>query len=122
MGQIAVPEWLRKTPRKQGLGVRSRTIAFFLAPAFLFYAVLVIYPLIYNLYLGFFTTKAAGGRVFDQWVGLENFRRILTDDPTFVESATHSLIWAISSVLIEIPVGIFLAIVLSRFKPLRRFF
>lgn len=122
MSQIALPRWWPKRPPKRGLKVSGRTIALFLAPALFFYLTLVIYPLIYNLYLGFFTTKAAEGHVFDQWVGFENFRRILTVDPTFREAAAHSLIWAVSSVLIEIPVGVFLAIVLSRHKPLRRFF
>jgi ABC-type sugar transport system permease subunit len=114
--------WLRRGKGKRGLGVSRWTIAFFLAPALFFYLALVMYPLVYNLYLGFFTTKAANGRVFDQWVGIQNFQRILTDDPTFQESVAHSFIWAISSVLIEVPLGVLLAVVLSRFKPLRRFF
>jgi ABC-type sugar transport system permease subunit len=122
MSQMDTLSQIRPGRKRNGLTAGPFTIFLFLAPALFFYVTLVVYPLVYNLYLSFFQTKAAGGRVFDVWVGFDNFRRILTDDPTFKAGATHSLIWAVAGVGVEIPLGVFLAIVLSRHKPLRRFF
>jgi multiple sugar transport system permease protein/raffinose/stachyose/melibiose transport system permease protein len=119
-------EALRKkavsTGEKGIMKVRGGVIALFLAPATLFYTVLVIYPLVYNFYLSFLRIRAVEGTIVEQWVGLRHFERIFFDDPVFIQAAGNSLTWAVASALIEIPVGVLLAIVLSRLKFLVRFF
>jgi ABC-type sugar transport system permease subunit len=107
---------------KGTMKVSGRTVLLFLGPAMLFYLSLVIYPLIYNLYLGFFRIRPVEGKIVETWMGLDQFRRILFEDPIFRQAAGNSLTWAVLSVGIEIPLAIFLAVVLSGRLPIKKFF
>ncbi|MGW6912921.1 carbohydrate ABC transporter permease [Kitasatospora sp. NPDC054939] len=74
--QPAPPPGRSREPRSR----RPRHGAFgysFIAPFLLVFAVGIIAPLVYAAYLSLFQDRLVGGTVF---VGLENYRRALTDD------------------------------------------
>ncbi len=48
-----------------------------------------------------------------EWMGLENFDKMLTDDPLFWKSLSVTTIYAVVSVPLQIAVGLFLAILLN---------
>ena len=53
------------------------TIALFLAPAFALFLVFLVYPIFRSLYYSLFNWNGLGPAV--DFVGLDNFRQILTD-------------------------------------------
>jgi ABC-type sugar transport system permease subunit len=101
------PTWNRKRLRY------LNTAAMFLAPALVFYLLLIVYPLFQSLLFGFFKVDILGGQASYQFVGLENYRALM-DDSVFWASAKNTLIWAISSPFLEIPIGLLLALYLQR--------
>ena len=67
----------------QGGGGFSWSVLLFLGPAALFLLVFLVYPTIYTLFLSF--NRGRNGE-FTEWVGLDNWVRLLTNDPNFLPS------------------------------------
>jgi multiple sugar transport system permease protein/raffinose/stachyose/melibiose transport system permease protein len=57
-----------------------------------------------------------------EFVGLQHYAEILTEDDTFILAAKHSLAWGFVSPLLEIPLGLLLAFILYSRVPFGRFF
>ncbi len=102
------------------VGSRSRTnrnlrawgvAGLFMAPALLLYAVFVLFPIVqaarYSLY------DWNGLEPLDQFVGLANFERALTD-PVFLGAVSHNAFIVILSLAVQIPFAIGLALMLNR--------
>lgn len=92
----------------------------FLSPYFLLTAVFFVYPLIYAVILSFYFKN---GPSFGKFVGLSNYRDILTD-PDFHTAIVNTVIFAACSVFIQLPLSLGLAMMLNarndRFKSLFR--
>ena len=106
--------WTRKRLRY------LNTAALFLTPALLFYLLFIVYPLLQSLVFGFYKVDILGGEATYQFVGLDNFRAVM-DDEVFWRSARNTLVWALSSPFLEIPVGLLLALYLQRGTQLTKF-
>lgn len=90
---------------------RGRRIGWaFLAPAFLAIAIVAIYPLIYTVVVSF--SESSLGRPFAEWVGLDNFVKVLSDGVT-VPSLGRSLVFAIPSALLALVIGFVIALSLD---------
>jgi raffinose/stachyose/melibiose transport system permease protein len=102
------------------VGSRSRTnrhlrawgvAGLFMLPALLLYAVFVLFPILqaarYSLY------DWNGLEPLDQFVGLANFERALTD-PVFLGAVSHNAFIVILSLAVQIPFAIGLALMLNR--------
>jgi multiple sugar transport system permease protein/raffinose/stachyose/melibiose transport system permease protein len=89
------------------------TAALFLTPALLFYALLIVFPLLQSLVFGFFKVDILGGEATYEFVGLDNYRAVI-DDAVFWKAAANTLVWATVSPLLEIPAGLLLALYLQR--------
>lgn len=95
----------------------------YLIPAFLVLAVIVFYPLIYQVIISFtnFETKhlRLGLASPDlKFVGLENYVKIITgglpvQNWDFVRVLTYNLFWAITNVAIHVPIGVLIAVLLN---------
>lgn len=85
-------------------------IAIGLAPALLFYLVLVITPIIRSFFYGFFDWNGLSAPVSN---GLQNFREILTDG-VFWLSFKNNILIVLASVFGQVPIGLILAIILNR--------
>jgi ABC-type sugar transport system permease subunit len=92
---------------------RDRYIAIitFLLPAVLLYAVFFLLPMAQAFYMALF--KWRGFSQNKDFVGLENFRILLTNDPVFWKALNHNFIFMVASLLIIIPVALFIASALS---------
>ena len=83
----------------------------FVAPALLFLAALMAYPLLSTVVLSLFRYEIIGSeKVF---VGLENFIQ-LAADPVFHIAAKNAVLFLVVSVLVQLPVGLVLAAMLDR--------
>ncbi len=92
----------------------------FLSPYFLLTAVFFLYPLLYAAILSFYYTSGPSHRTF---VGLSNYRFVFTD-PDFHNAILNTVIFALCSVVIQLPLSLGLAMMLNarndRFKSLFR--
>ena len=87
-------------------------IIVFLAPAVIIYTMFMVYPLIDSLKLSFFS-KIEGSEVF---VGLKNFSQLLNDPnwkPRFWGAMKNNLIFFIIHMVVQNPLGLALAALIS---------
>lgn len=83
----------------------------FIAPGFLIYTVLLLLPIFGSAYLGLFQWNGIKGATMT-FVGLNNFVEVLTDT-AFWHSVKNIIWWMILTFLIQLPVGLLLAFMLS---------
>jgi ABC-type sugar transport system permease subunit len=109
-----------RTPRRKHPGHRRHWAPLgFLTPYFLVSAVFFVYPLIYATFLAFQHTNGAKSRAF---VGLANFKYVLTDDD-FHRALRNTIVFTICSICIQLPLSLGLALMLNaRQDKLKGFF
>lgn len=108
--------------RNQGVRVRRErliTIVIFLLPAAVLYSMLVIYPVFQAAHHGFYKWNGLGPMT--NFVGLENYARILSDE-IFHQAISHNLIIIALSLLTQLPLALFCAILVGRRMRGRAFF
>jgi raffinose/stachyose/melibiose transport system permease protein len=93
------------------LRVSKFTIALFVLPCLLLYVCLVFVPIVVSFYNGLLDWNGIGESRF---VGLDNFKRLLLDDPVFWPAVRRTLNFALFS-MAEIPVALVVAILLNRY-------
>ncbi|MCK9547202.1 MAG: sugar ABC transporter permease, partial [Sphaerochaeta sp.] len=98
----------------------SRTAYFCLAPSIIGLVFLTYLPLISVCVLGFFKWgKGAPDPIF---VGFENYRRLFTTDPYFIDSLKVTLTFSLLSVVMSMVYSLFIAMLLNRKVKGRLFF
>ena len=117
----AVPDILKL---RRGTGTPRRiqdnlTIALFLLPALILFFIFVLYPIIQSVYYSMFNWKGFGPAV--DFVGVENFKKILTDR-VFLIALRNGLLIVTFSLLFQLPLSMFLAVMVARDLPGRAFF
>ncbi|MFD6100626.1 ABC transporter permease subunit [Nocardiopsis flavescens] len=83
--------------------------ALFLLPALLFLAVFLAYPAVYSLVRSFFDGPG------DQFVGLDNYQRMFTDDRTFT-AIRNTGIWVLVAPALVTGLGLILAVLTERIR------
>lgn len=78
----------------------------FIAPALILFAIFTFIPLFASLYLSFTDYNVIHA---PHWVGLDNFRALLTQDPRFWKAFRNTVLYVIGVV----PTGISLALILA---------
>ncbi len=97
---------------RRGRSMRKRLeIAAFVGPALLLYAAFVLLPMGMAGYYGFFDWNGLGP--LDDFVGFDNYRQALSDQ-VFRGALQHNVILIVLSLLIQLPVGLGLALLLNR--------
>jgi raffinose/stachyose/melibiose transport system permease protein len=96
-----------------------RTIALFLTPAFIFYFLFIIFPILQAIYVSFFQWKGFG--VPTNFVGLENYTQIL-GDKYFIRGIINALLIVVLSIGVQLPLALSLALMVGRRLPGRAFF
>ncbi|UOQ48334.1 sugar ABC transporter permease [Gracilibacillus caseinilyticus] len=81
----------------------------YISPFFILFAVFGLFPILFSFYLGFHKWNGLGEM---EYVGLQNFKWILTD-PIFWKSLSNTLIMWVLGTLPQIIVGIVLAYALN---------
>ncbi len=87
------------------------TIVLFLAPAVLLFLVFVVYPIVRSVYFSLFNWNGFGPAV--DFVGLENYRRILSDT-IFHKAVRNGFVIVIMSLVIQLPLALALALMVGR--------
>jgi len=97
----------------------SLTIFLFLAPAFVLFLVFLIYPIFRSTYYSLFNWNGLGPAV--RFVGLNNFKQILTDQ-VFLKGIVNCVVIVVLSLAVQLPLALGLAIMVGRNLPGRAFF
>jgi raffinose/stachyose/melibiose transport system permease protein len=82
----------------------------FLSPAIAIYVFVMIFPMFYSLYLTFHDIS---GPVIE-YVGLQNYRTLLFNDPIFWLSLKNNAIWLLLALTIPVSLGLILAEVMNK--------
>ncbi|MCU6712094.1 sugar ABC transporter permease [Paenibacillus sp. J5C_2022] len=94
------------------LKVSKWTIAAFVLPLLLLYVTLVFVPIVVSFYNGLLDWNGIGKSTF---VGLDNFRRMLTGDDVFWPAVGRTFLLAGFSMLVQLPIALLVAILISRY-------
>ena len=85
------------------------------APSLGVIGLLIIYPILYNMYLSFFDVKLTGDKFF---IGLTNYEKLLTDS-AFYSSVITTIIFLLGTVIGSTLVGLFVALLMDLQFPFR---
>ena len=105
-----------RSPRR---GQDYVTIALFLLPAVILFALFLIYPIFRSAYYSLFNWNGLGPAT--RFVGLNNFKQILTDQ-VFLKAIENCIIIVVLSLAVQLPLALMLAIMVGRDLPGRAFF
>ncbi|MFF0343686.1 carbohydrate ABC transporter permease [Kribbella sp. NPDC004875] len=83
----------------------------FISPAIIGLLLFVAYPMVTSLYHSF---TRWNGLTPATWVGLENYKFLFTNDPTFWPSLKVTVLWVVISVPATLLAGLALAVVVNR--------
>ena len=111
-----------KPPVRTGSPRRARdyvTIALFLLPAVILFVLFLIYPIFQSVYYSQFNWNGLGPAT--KFIGLDNFKMILTDQ-VFLKAIGNCLIIVVFSLAVQLPLALLLAIMVGRDLPGRVFF
>ncbi|MGC8862979.1 MAG: carbohydrate ABC transporter permease [Armatimonadota bacterium] len=86
-------------------------IAVFLGPAVVLYAGFLLLPMAQAFYVALFRWR--GVSMSKQFVGVDNFRRLLTGDPIFWQCLWHNLAFLLVSLVVIVPLALFFAAALA---------
>lgn len=85
-----------------------------LAPALFFVAAMALFPLAYSFLLSFRDWKLARSITPGDWVGVENYWYLLTDDPNFLEAVRVTMVFVVSNVLVTLLLALGAALLLHK--------
>jgi raffinose/stachyose/melibiose transport system permease protein len=88
-----------------------------LAPALAVYCVFAVYPMLDVAALSF--VKWNGLTATKQFVGLDNYIQVFTQDPVFWQAVRNTILWTIMSVVFPPAIGFALALALNQSIPNR---
>ncbi len=94
-------------------------ILLFLLPAFFFFFVFQVYPILESAYYSLFNWTGFGPAT--KFIGIENYRQILADE-IFLKALTNGLLLIVLSLGIQLPVALGLALMVGRDLPGRAVF
>jgi len=98
--------------RRLSSNARKRAeIAFFTAPALALLTLFVVVPVVQAV--RYSTYKWNGLGPMDDFVGFDNYTQALTDD-VFTSAVMHNLVIIVLSILIQLPLGLAIALLLNR--------
>jgi multiple sugar transport system permease protein len=111
----AVPAHRRAPARREALWrriARHRADYLYVAPALAVMMLVIAYPVYYTVYLSFFNTPPNLALEDKNFVGFDNYARILGAD-SFHEATVNTLVWTLFSTSIAFVLGFGAAIVLN---------
>ena len=95
--------------------------AWLLAPALTFVAAMALFPLGYSLLLSFREWKLAASQVAGRWLGFDNYKFLLTDDPEFLDAVRATLVFVTADVAVTIGLALGIALLIRRSGRLNSF-
>ena len=102
----------RKSGSLRGALLRDKVAPYlFLLPWLLGFFVITLGPMLYSLYLSFTDYSLLAE---PNWVGVDNYIRMFTNDPKYLDSVRVTLIYVFVSVPLQLAFALLLALVLNR--------
>lgn len=95
---------------------RKKVIMMFLLPAFIVYTLFVVVSVVWAGYYSLFDWSGVGEKNF---LGIQNYIQLFTNDPTFWATVAHTLLYTVICVLIQVFGGLLFAVFLSRVTKIR---
>lgn len=83
----------------------------FVSPALLLMAVFVVWPVVAAVRMSFYHWKGFGP--MDRFVGWRNYELVLGDE-VFTGAVTHNFVIVVASLVVQLPLGLLLAMLLNR--------
>ncbi len=110
-GASATPLAVRRAQSiARALRRRDGVILLFVAPALLLYGVYILYPVVISIWYSLLQWNGIGAARF---IGLDNWARLF-QDATVLGSLRNTLVLLIGSIVVEIPIGLGVALLLQR--------
>jgi alpha-glucoside transport system permease protein len=104
----------------RGGGGFNWSAVLFLGPAALLLILFLVIPMIYTIFLSF--NRGRGGE-FTQWVGLDNWIRLFTEDPNFLRlgippsgALWNNVLWLVFYVSLVVLLGLVIAVMATRVR------
>jgi raffinose/stachyose/melibiose transport system permease protein len=122
MGVLSADHQTPKSHSGVGLTRRAQdnlTIILFLLPSSILFLIFVIYPIFRSAYFSLFDWNGFGPAV--DFVGLENYTRILTD-AVFMKALKNGVGIIVLSLVVQLPLSLIMAVMVGRDLPGRAFF
>ncbi|GLI06355.1 ABC transporter permease [Paenibacillus tyrfis] len=91
-------------------GMLQQTV--FVGPAFLFFSLIVLVPFLMSMYYSFTEWNGVTSNV--KWIGLDNFKQILTTDKDFHKAFWFTTRFTVTNVILANLLGFSLALLLSQ--------
>lgn len=104
----------RRSAPAHGFRRSARTaleVLFFVGPALTLFLVFVVWPIIKAIQFSLYRWKGFGPLV--DFVGLRNYEAVLQND-VFVDAFTHNIVIVVLSVVVQLPLGLAIALLLNR--------
>jgi multiple sugar transport system permease protein len=79
----------------------------FISPWLIGLCVFILYPLIYNIYLGF---TSYNGFLAPEWIGFDNYVRMFTRDSLFWTACWNTIYYTLFAVIVGVPFTILMAL------------
>ena len=99
---------------------RKRTILLFILPTFILFTVIIVVPIFFSLH---YSTLKWDGFSKEVSVGFANYKNLFVDNTDgFIQAVINSLVLAVISVGIQLPISLILALTLARGIRGERFF
>jgi raffinose/stachyose/melibiose transport system permease protein len=98
---------------------QGNTAILFLLPAFILLSIFLVYPIFRSAYFSLFDWGGLGPAV--DYIGLENYIRLLTDK-IFLKAVKNGILIVIFSLVIQLPLAMGLALIVGRNIPGKTFF
>jgi alpha-glucoside transport system permease protein len=120
---LPAPVVVPTAPRSPGRTIRERFQgAAFILPAVVVLGIFVVYPAYYTIRLAFYESDFFFG--FTHWIGLSNFKELLTDDKDFLDLSTfppqgalaNNVRWLIFYTGLSLTFGLGLAVLAVRVR------
>lgn len=96
--------------KKKKIGGDSVQAVLMLAPMMIGFIIFTYVPIVYILRYSFYESNG----IKATWVGLENFIRVFTRDTAYWKSLVNVFILAFGKLAVEIPLSLFLAVLLNK--------
>jgi alpha-glucoside transport system permease protein len=116
----ASPAAAAPAPKQPGGGGFPLAALLFLGPAALLLIVFLVYPTIYSFFLSFNRGRAGE---FSNWVGLDNWIRLFTQDPDFLRlgfppsgALWNNVLWIVFYVSLVVLFGLVIAVMATRVR------
>ncbi|MCJ8011878.1 sugar ABC transporter permease [Paenibacillus sp. KQZ6P-2] len=99
--------------RQKSSGLLQQLV--FVGPSTIFFTIIILVPFLLGLYYSFTDWNGVSGQV--TWVGIDNYKQILTKDPDFGKAFWFTVRFTVVGIIVTNLLGFFLAYFLT--KPLK---